>query len=521
MRLERDPSQPWWPRFTQISGPDIFDINSYDDYNLFNTVERWAVDNYVGAQLNLTRHFETEVPAYIKTGLRLREQTRDLHNSPQRYTYIGGDLASFVNPLYDDDLHGRYPDFNRFPILSIPFRDRKGSTRDYTGYNMATALRESPELFREDIVYNTAQKKTNELAFEETVSAAYLMGNIDLGKFSLLGGLRVEETKVWGEGAVQVITPEERARRAAWVGPVTDEEARRRIDAEFADPFEANGKYKTVFPGVHFKYEPVRGLLVRGSWATNIGRPNIGTLVPKTTVSYEAERVTINNPALKPQYADNFDLSLEYYFEPVGMLSAGLFLKEITDFIYTDSSQSIGSGPNNGFDGYYEGFSLQTQANGGHARVRGFELAYQQQFTFLPGWMSSFGGYANYTWLQTKGDYGSTTVRSTSEVAGFVPETANVGISYIRRGHSLRLQLNYIGRTLATFSTNQPLLRWNVAKPQLDLKAVFRINRRLDAYFDIWNVLANPTARAEYFGGRPHTISKMRPMFHVGLRGRL
>ena len=191
------------------------------------------------------------------------------------------------------------------------------------------------------------------------------------------------------------------------------------------------------------------------------------------------------------------------------------------DYIFTDSSQFVGSGPDNGFDGDYEGFNITTQSNGGRARVRGFEVAYQQQFTFLPGWWNGFGAYANYTWLQTQGDYGSTTVRSTKEIAGFTPRTANVGISYIKGGHSIRLQFNYIGRFLSAFSTTQALLQYQVAKPQLDIKAVFRINRQFDAYLDVWNVFSNPTEQTEFFGGRPGTMSKINFMLHGGVRWRL
>ena len=115
----------------------------------------------------------------------------------------------------------------------------------------------------------------------------------------------------------------------------------------------------------------------------------------------------------------------------------------------------MGEGADNGFDGCFEGFNIKTQSNGGRARVRGFEVAYQQRFTFLLGWWSGFGAYANYTRLQTQGDYGSTTVRSTKEIAGCTPNTANIGISYLEGGHNVRLQFNFIGRFLTAFSATQ------------------------------------------------------------------
>ena len=43
--------------------------------------------------------------------------------------------------------------------------------------------------------------------------------------------------------------------------------------------------------------------------------------------------ITVNNPALLPQMATNWDATLDYYFEPVGNLSIGWFHKKIKDYI--------------------------------------------------------------------------------------------------------------------------------------------------------------------------------------------
>jgi len=205
----------------------------------------------------------------------------------------------------------------------------------------------------------------------------------------------------------------------------------------------------------------------------------------------------------------------------VGLLSAGVFHKQIKNFIYTLGGQLVGTGPNNGFNGDYEGFTLSSSANGGSARVRGFELAYQQQFTFLPGWLGGFGAYANYTRMDTRGDYGTSTVTSTNQVAGFYPEMGNLGISYIRSPVSIRAQFNYVSRYLNTFSASQARLLYRLARPTLDLKTVYTINRRFDFYLDVVNVFARPDRAWEYWGGRPNGTEWMRPEFLFGLNYRL
>src|SRR5690606_30693647 len=131
-----------------------------------------------------------------------------------------------------------------------------------------------------------------------------------------------------GEGPLQYISPEERARRAEWVGPVTPEETRRRVTAEWGNRMTAEGKYRNYFPSVHLKYEFRPGLIARASWSNGIGRPPFDSIIPNNSVNDETLRVSVNNPELRPQYSDNYDLGLEYYFRSQGMVSAGVFRKQ-------------------------------------------------------------------------------------------------------------------------------------------------------------------------------------------------
>ena len=43
-------------------------------------------------------------------------------------------------------------------------------------------------------------------------------------------------------------------------------------------------------------------------------------------------KLTIGNPELKPTTSYNFDLSADYYFRSIGLVSAGIFYKKIDDF---------------------------------------------------------------------------------------------------------------------------------------------------------------------------------------------
>jgi TonB-dependent receptor len=526
MRIERR-DEPFRPILTQIAGPDITQMSSYTD-NTYEIAASSGHDRYLGASLNLKKRWSEPVPSYIKTGFKIREQTRDLTETPWTGTYIGPDLAQFQYPGETNVIHdGRYPDI---PYPTFPGRDTPGSARDqFAGFNIDMVFREHPELFERNTASNLQAMLTGDINFKETVSAAYIMGSVQLGRLNVLGGLRVEDTRVEGEGAKVQISEEERARRAAWgTAPLTDEEITRRTIAEFGQRERREGDYRGVFPSVHFKYQITPGLLARLSYASNIGRPNIGQIVPNSTVDDEDMTIRTSNPALKPQYADNFDLSMEYYFEPAGLLSAGVFLKEMKDFIFTQGGATVGSGSDNGFGGLYEGYTLTTQYNGGSSKVKGAEISYTQQFNFLPGFWKGFGAFANYTWLDAQGDLGAGNAITlgqmnahTDEVPNFIPETGNLGVSYIRHKLSLRLQFNHVGRYLQSYNASRSRMQYRKARSTLDIKLNYHINRNLDFYLDVWNVLAEADRAIEFWGGRPQRMDKMRPQFFFGFRGRL
>jgi len=232
-----------------------------------------------------------------------------------------------------------------------------------------------------------------------------------------------------------------------------------------------------------------------------------------------------------PRLARHIERS-ESFFEPAGVISAGVFLKEIKDYIYNTSGQLIPFGQDNGFDGQYGGFELRSKANGGFARIKGWEASYQQRFAFLPGWWSGFGAFANYTRMEVVGNYSTGSaintgvsagnpLAPTSEVAGFNPETGNVGISYIKNRATIRVQLNHYGRYLSGFSLTRSALTYMQARDAVDIKTSYQISRYLSVYLDAVNVFAEPDRASEGFDGQPRTIHKMAPMFFCGVNARL
>lgn len=497
------------PVVTQTTGPSVYDLNNYSNLVLTQP-HRNGQDGIFNARFNARKAFETRLPFFAKAGANFREHTRELAHSSRRYN--PGDIGSLGQFISRSSGYGDV-------VSAFLEKSKEPSMPLLDSYLVAAHARDNPGLWTEDLAYHYQQKLSNDRKVSEIIAGAYVMGQIQLGRLSVLTGVRMEETHTDGEGPLVQLTPAEVARRAAWTGPLTPEEIRRRAEAQYGGRVRAKGSYRNYFPGVHLKYADRSGLVGRLSYSNGIGRPDFGQIMPNSSANYQNETLTISNPALKPQYSKNFDASVEYYFEPIGLFSAGVFLKEISDFIYTDRSQSVGFGPNNGHEGQYEGFSIITTSNGGFARYRGLELSYQQQFRFLPGLLRGLGANINYSKVDSKGDYGGTV--STTQVAGLIPETANVAVTYLHRGFNARVQWNWRSTRLTTISTNPAAIIYEMPKTSTTVKLKYTVAPRLSYFFNMENVFSEPLFRTYFVTeDRVFQVRPTKPKISAGIQGR-
>lgn len=81
----------------------------------------------------------------------------------------------------------------------------------------------------------------------------------------------------------------------------------------------------------------------------------------------------------------------------------------------------------------YVGYELRVQAKGGDAGVRGLEVSFRDEIAKLPGFWRKFTMFANYTWLESEGDYSKLGSALTSnQRAGIILLNASFGFSYIQ-----------------------------------------------------------------------------------------
>jgi iron complex outermembrane receptor protein len=232
-------------------------------------------------------------------------------------------------------------------------------------------------------------------------------------------------------------------------------------------PLEARHTYSDDLPSLNVAYNITDDFLVRAAYAKVMARPLLVNLTPSITglttptVSGTIGSLTIGNPDLLPFRATNYDLSFEWYFNEGGLVSLALFKKDVSNFPQTVSTAgSIDTV----FDDAQIASFLQTQTpqqvawilagNGGQpgiyairqfqnapgGEIKGYEFSYQQNLTFLPGFLRNFGVQANYTHLQSKLQYildpGSITAPIRPQVTmggpftGASPNSANFTLYY-------------------------------------------------------------------------------------------
>lgn len=93
----------------------------------------------------------------------------------------------------------------------------------------------------------------------------------------------------------------------------------------------ANGNYVDWNPSLHARYSLTKELILRGSLARTIGRPEFKAMVP--TRSVKTDKVEVGNPDLKAATSMNYEAGVEYYLPNGGLLALGGFAKDIDNVI--------------------------------------------------------------------------------------------------------------------------------------------------------------------------------------------
>lgn len=303
---------------------------------------------------------------------------------------------------------------------------------------------------------------------DERVTAGYAMLTRRMGdRLTVIAGVRVEDTDLDYRGFEL------------------------NVDEEEFSATEGSDRYTSVLPGVHLRYEPSAGTVFRAAWSNTLARPNYYDLVPYRIIVVEDDELELGNPDLRPTTSMNWDLMGEHYFRSVGLVSAGVFYKNVDDFIYA-YGQDDAADPLTGTV-----FSRVTQPqNGSDAELWGLELALQRTLAFLPGALRNLSVYGNYTFTDSKVSGLGIEDRDESELPlpGQARHVANASLGYDTRTLSLRGSLNFQSAFLDPDGLGDAEFydRWYDRSTHVDVNGSLLVSRGVRLFVEANNLTNQP-----------------------------
>lgn len=191
------------------------------------------------------------------------------------------------------------------------------------------------------------------------------------------------------------------------------------VEAFFGAGFDEDrgfeNKYEDWLPSANLKINLTDDLLLRLGASRALSRPSdqqlradlnlfVATDIPVPGGQNEFQGFglgssTGGNPFLEPVRADQFDASVEWYFGDSDNLTLAAFSKTLRDYwvserVQVDFTQNGVTLPV---------FTERTINSDENAKLKGFEIGYQQFYDFLPGLLSGLGAQFNYTYIDADG----------------------------------------------------------------------------------------------------------------------
>ena len=300
-----------------------------------------------------------------------------------------------------------------------------------------------------------------------------------------------------------------------------------------AVPVSVDKSNTDFLPSVNARLKLQPDLILRATANRVVTRPDFPSLNPTATFTTAGPTLigsgTGGNANLDEVKSSNFDLSLEWYFAKVGSLTETLFYRDLKGYIqlYSDPETIDGST-----------YIVTRPHNTGTGHLFGGEIAYQQFYDFLPGWLRGFGTQINYTYINATTQSplidpttqvptsNGTGIRVQQDLVNVSRNSLNVVGIYELNGFSARLAYNWRSSFVDSYSNGGGLYEPTtvIAKPvgQLDFSGYYDVTKDFTVTVDAANLLNYKYQ--DYFGNSyvfPRDTRRYDRTFLVGVRFRL
>ncbi|SBV34310.1 TonB-dependent receptor [uncultured Sphingopyxis sp.] len=461
--LGLDFADPRRPRYTvggdagaiaNFGDPSQYELDSVQVTGLSDSRDKeW------GAKLDLGREFAMTGGTFtVQAGAKGRWRDKSYNLETQYWEMDGLTMADLVgNQTY------RITDIS--PVLG------KRGVRDFFDANRGDfELNELDSLFDSSV---------EDYSVSEDVAAAYLLGRWDSGTLRVIGGVRYEHTK--NDIRANTVTLIEEGGELPDGSEADD-------DTVISVPNQFKRSYGDWLPSLTIRWEPQQNLVLRAAASKSLVRPKLSKLAPRFTIEQNEDNERegeFGNPDLKPYEAWNFDAGVEYYLPNNGALSAGVFYKDIKNFIVDTNLEDAGEYNGIAFD------EATIPINGDSAKVWGLELSYTQALRFLPAPLDGFLVNANYTYTDATGKVptdGDITDLRKINLPAASKHTFNAALGYEKGPVSLRLAGTYRSKYLDELGDTAAEDRIIDNHFQLDLSAKVDVTEKVQVFYEWVNI---------------------------------
>jgi len=271
-----------------------------------------------------------------------------------------------------------------------------------------------------------------------------------------------------------------------------------------AVPINVDNEYTDYLPAANLAWELTEDVVVRFGASRTMTRPSQASLAPSRAYSDVNLTVTGGNPLLLPQRSNNIDLGVEWYFAAESAVSLALFRKDIDSLIETSQEEGLLSAADREAvariyptqpalldPGVIWTFNQPLNLDG--TDVEGFEIAYQQPFTFLPGFLSKMGLQANYTYVTSETTFEVEDQPITAPLNGLSKDSYNATLYYENELWGARLSVN----DRSDYTTGIPGSNGNLTEatsglPHYDFSSFYNLTDTIVLSLEVINLTDEP-----------------------------
>lgn len=340
-------------------------------------------------------------------------------------------------------------------------------------------------------LYNPAldTPQSDRYSQREKTLAGYVMGKVETGALTAVGGVRVERYSMDNRGTV--------------------------IVGSTATPLTYDRTRTDFFPSLNLKYAATEDLVLRLAGQRSISRPGYGAIRVGASINDTTSPGTIGggNPALRPEYTWGADASIEYYLPGNGMISIAAFHRWVDNVLY--QSQAVVGTDFYNFGGVNRSnYWLTGTYNGENGKLYGVEFNLLKQFDFLPGAFDGLGFQGNLTLLD--GNFDTPSEKGIA-FQGMSKTIANASLFYEKYGVSARVSYQWRSHWLDTLG-GLGSGEYRQGYENLDVSLRYEINKNFTLFADLANLTNEKYIAYQGTPATPTEVEQIGSRYLFGVR---